>query len=272
MRKADLLGELQTVSPALADGRRAPLPHAVHRQDGGLLERGGEKGTGRMALVMVHEDDRGARTPERLPDLTPEKQLRRKPRRHGRREAGEPSWRVGQIGFQQPLELHQRLVVEGDVVDIRHLEAGGVEAVLHRLLRKAGIKLDSSARETAFIGDHPDKFEKLVPLVKEIDKYYEKYAFCGIPVTVINHSCDTRYDDELLSTHDKKMIPCVKAQHLRDVWNESNEMVQKSVAILINEGQFFDDLYDCVFDMLRNGKKVYVCGLDGDFQRNKFAT
>lgn len=101
-------------------------------------------------------------------------------------------------------------------------------------------------------------------------EYYEKYAFCGIPVTVINHSCDTRYDDELLSTHDKKMIPCVKAQHLRDIWNESNEMVQKSVAILINEGQFFDDLYDCVFDMLKNGKKVYVCGLDGDFQRNKF--
>jgi hypothetical protein len=44
------------------------------------------------------------------------------------------------------------------------------------LLHKTGIKLDSSARETAFIGDHPDKFKKLIPLVKEIDEYYEKYA------------------------------------------------------------------------------------------------
>jgi hypothetical protein len=43
-------------------------------------------------------------------------------------------------------------------------------------LRNAGIKLDSAARETAFIRDHPDRYEKLIPLVKEIDQYYEKYA------------------------------------------------------------------------------------------------
>ena len=43
-------------------------------------------------------------------------------------------------------------------------------------LKNAGIKLNSSARETAFIRDHPDRYEKLVPLVKEIDGYYEKYA------------------------------------------------------------------------------------------------
>jgi hypothetical protein len=44
------------------------------------------------------------------------------------------------------------------------------------ILKKAGIKLDSTARETSFIRDNPDKFEKLIPLVKEIDEYYEKYA------------------------------------------------------------------------------------------------
>ena len=44
------------------------------------------------------------------------------------------------------------------------------------LLKNAGIKLDSTARETSFIRDNPDKFEKLIPLVKEIDEYYEKYA------------------------------------------------------------------------------------------------
>jgi hypothetical protein len=43
-------------------------------------------------------------------------------------------------------------------------------------LRNAGIKLDSSARETSFIRDHPDKYENLIPLVKEIDEYYEEYA------------------------------------------------------------------------------------------------
>lgn len=43
-------------------------------------------------------------------------------------------------------------------------------------LRKAGIKLDLFARETAFIRDYPDKYEKIIPLAKEIDEYYEKYA------------------------------------------------------------------------------------------------
>lgn len=44
------------------------------------------------------------------------------------------------------------------------------------ILKQNGIKLDSSARETAFIRDNPDNFKKMVPLIKEIDEYYEKYA------------------------------------------------------------------------------------------------
>jgi thymidine kinase len=42
--------------------------------------------------------------------------------------------------------------------------------------------------------------------------------------------------------------------------------------ILINEGQFFSDLYETVQDMLNYEKKVYVCGLDGDFERKKFGS
>ena len=40
--------------------------------------------------------------------------------------------------------------------------------------------------------------------------------------------------------------------------------------ILINEGQFFPDLEEFVKILLTNDKKVYVCGLDGDFERKKF--
>ena len=40
---------------------------------------------------------------------------------------------------------------------------------------------------------------------------------------------------------------------------------------VINEGQFFDDLYDIVNIMVNlHKKKVYVAGLDGDFKRRKF--
>ena len=102
---------------------------------------------------------------------------------------------------------------------------------------------------------------------------YKQFKFCNIPVTVINHSIDDRYDANLMSTHDKIMIPCIKTHDLTSVWNtnwESNMELQTADVIIINEGQFFDDLYDIVESMLKCGKKVYVGGLDGDFERRKF--
>lgn len=115
---------------------------------------------------------------------------------------------------------------------------------------------------------------------------YKQCKFCNIPVTVINHSIDNRYDEELLSTHDKVKIPCIKTEKLTDVWvsnlhfNNFENMprikdkleIAKSDVILINEGQFFSDLYDVVIDMLSNKKKIYICGLDGDFERKKFGS
>ncbi len=117
---------------------------------------------------------------------------------------------------------------------------------------------------------------------------YKQCQFCNIDVSVINHNIDNRYDEELLSTHDKVKIPCIKTERLRDVYfnNESLSLendniknipriqdkseIARSSVILINEGQFFDDLYEVVVEMLQCGKKVYVCGLDGDFERKKF--
>ena len=113
---------------------------------------------------------------------------------------------------------------------------------------------------------------------------YKKCNFCNISVVVINHSIDNRYDDELMSTHDKVKIPCIKAERLMDVYiehlnMESNEEIPRikdkykvgiSEVILINEGQFFPDLEEFVRLMLARRKKIYVCGLDGDFERKKF--
>jgi len=95
---------------------------------------------------------------------------------------------------------------------------------------------------------------------------YKQYSFCNIPLAVINHSSDTRYDDTMLSTHDKIMIPCIQTSTLTSVTNDMDNVD----VILINEGQFFEDLYDFVVDMLKFNKKIYVSGLDGDFKREKF--
>jgi thymidine kinase len=95
-------------------------------------------------------------------------------------------------------------------------------------------------------------------------------------VTAINHTIDNRYDNELLSTHDHVKIPCLQASQLTDIWTDNGyqkidyNVLRNSDVILINEGQFFPDLYDVVVDMLLHNKKVYVCGLDGDFERKKF--
>ena len=103
---------------------------------------------------------------------------------------------------------------------------------------------------------------------------YNQCTFCNIPVIAINHNIDNRYDEELLSTHDMIKIPCVKTDSLKKIWNDNinanYKIVRYSDVILINEGQFFADLYETVVDMLKFGKKVYVCGLDGDFERKKF--
>jgi thymidine kinase len=114
---------------------------------------------------------------------------------------------------------------------------------------------------------------------------YKQCKFCNIPVVAINHTIDNRYDDNLLSTHDKIKIPCIKTAKLMDLWTDYVSLeenvdktqrindkfkVANSEVILINEGQFFPDLIEFVNKLLENEKKVYVCGLDGDFQRKKF--
>jgi thymidine kinase len=115
---------------------------------------------------------------------------------------------------------------------------------------------------------------------------YKQCKFCNIAVAVINHSMDNRYDDELLSTHDKIKIPCILVDKLMDLWTEDINLeetfdnniprvkdkykVATSSVVLINEGQFFPDLEEFVKLLLKYNKKVYVCGLDGDFERKKF--
>ena len=42
------------------------------------------------------------------------------------------------------------------------------------LLKKHGIKLNPAVRETRFNMLYPDKFKRLIPLIREIDTYYEK--------------------------------------------------------------------------------------------------
>ncbi len=109
----------------------------------------------------------------------------------------------------------------------------------------------------------------------QLIQIYKKYTYIGKRVAVINYYEDTRYDSSMLSTHDKIMIPCIQSPSITELWlnneNAYNEQIRNADVILINEGQFFGDLYECVLNMVeQHDKIVYICGLDGDFKRNRF--
>ena len=124
----------------------------------------------------------------------------------------------------------------------------------------------------------------------KILEIYKQFNFCGISTCVINYEEDNRYPnaETHLSTHDKTMIPCIRSKSMTEIAdiigvgvrnnNISNKLSGKYVdkfleskIILINEGQFFLDIVEWVkiaVDVYH--KKVYICGLDGDFERKSF--
>ena len=118
-----------------------------------------------------------------------------------------------------------------------------------------------------------------------IIQQYNTYKYIGKNIAVINYIEDIRYNDfapsnfadkeNILSTHDKIMIPCIMLKDLNDAWyNKSNiyyDKLHNSDVILINEGQFFDNLYKIVLEMVEEQNKiVHICGLDSDYKRDKF--
>ena len=97
---------------------------------------------------------------------------------------------------------------------------------------------------------------------------YKQYKVYTDKIKVINYSGDNRYSQTELSTHDKIMIPCVQTEKLYYLQLDADIEV-----VLINEGQFFEDIVPWVKEMVdQRGIKVYICGLDGDYKREKFGT
>mgnify|MGYP003996504623 CR=1 FL=1 len=109
----------------------------------------------------------------------------------------------------------------------------------------------------------------------ELFKEYRRYMSCGFKCMVINHELDTRYVNEKNQTspHSKDIINTTNiGDRLFEYFKDETKIANYDV-IFINEGQFFEDLYafvDCVVN--KHKKRVYVCGLDGDYQRKKFGS
>lgn len=105
------------------------------------------------------------------------------------------------------------------------------------------------------------------------------FSIKGMRILVINYNKDKRYTDEdMVMTHNKEGVKCISVEHLAEITNgdcyDSNGNVvlpEDYDLILIDEGQFYDDLRDNIIhwvDILK--KTVFVYGLDGDFRRQQF--
>jgi thymidine kinase len=106
-------------------------------------------------------------------------------------------------------------------------------------------------------------------------RFYQQQK--NTPIFVINYKGDMRYDEKgiMLFSHDRLGIPCTFSETVGEIWENPDHfeyrLLHSAEVIFINEAQFFKDIFKTVLDMVEiHGKKVYLYGLDGDFQRCVF--
>jgi len=76
-----------------------------------------------------------------------------------------------------------------------------------------------------------------------------------------------------MTSHDLQFINCVQSETIRNIIDTHivRNNKKQPIVVLINEGQFFQDLQEGVSELVNTYKAhVYVAGLDGDFRREKF--
>lgn len=97
-----------------------------------------------------------------------------------------------------------------------------------------------------------------------------RHEALGIKCIVFKPTRDSRYPhDAYITSHDRVRVYATAVNSLMSEFH--SEYYQSLKLIVIEEGQFFDDLYDFVIRAVEvDGKHVVVGGLDGDRFRRPF--
>ena len=100
----------------------------------------------------------------------------------------------------------------------------------------------------------------------EIIRRIRLYEVINKKILAINYVNDTRYDENKIVSHNKESNKCVMLDDLTILPDENIILYD---IIIVDEGQFFKNLKECVLHWVDNLKlHVIVSGLDGDFKRN----
>lgn len=83
-------------------------------------------------------------------------------------------------------------------------------------------------------------------------------------ILVVKHGKDDRYSDDHIVTHDNNKIPCSTTDKLMSI------NVDDWDVILIDEAQWFADLYTFVELNFQKDIRVHVAGLNGDKNQKNF--
>lgn len=90
------------------------------------------------------------------------------------------------------------------------------------------------------------------------------------PMCIVSYLGDKRYtSEEVLMNHNSVGVPCKKVQALYDLYDLP--IFRHAELVIVDEAQFYPDLYDFVLKTVETLKKdVVLVGLDGDADRKPF--
>ena len=85
----------------------------------------------------------------------------------------------------------------------------------------------------------------------EIIRIINKYNVLKKNMLIINHSLDNRYEDNNIVTHNKIKMKCISLDKLMGLLSNEdnklyNDLYNSCDIVLIEESQFFPDLYEFV--------------------------
>ena len=91
-------------------------------------------------------------------------------------------------------------------------------------------------------------------------------------ILVINHTFDTRYSSKFLATHNE--VTDIECEMLQNLTHITVDFIKKNnyKSILINEGQFFKDIYNWVKIISKTDLdiEIIISGLDADYKQDPF--
>ena len=101
----------------------------------------------------------------------------------------------------------------------------------------------------------------------EIIRIVHRESFLNKQILLINSKLDERYSKNSICSHNQIELKSVSIHSLKEI---ENTQYASSETIIIDEAQFFNDLYEFVIQSIKDGKKIFVVGLNGDAQQSPF--